>query len=230
MQLSTQSKRIISNLFAATQPRPQTPGEERANSLSHALGLAAALAAAGLLMAAAAPRGDGVFLAAVCVYAASGVGLYLASTLYHALPAGRAKDVLLVADHSAIFVFIAGSYTPFSLGVLRGPWGTALLLIVWALALAGVAFKVIGGPDRFPKLSTGLYLAMGWALLLAAGPLLSLVAPAGLAWLLAGGAAYTLGVAFFRAEQVRYAHFIWHLLVLTGTICHFVAILLYAAR
>ena len=132
MQLSTQSKRIISNLFAATQPRPQTPGEERANSLSHALGLAAALTAAGLLMATAAARGDGVFLAAVCVYAASGVGLYLASTLYHALPAGRAKDVLLVADHSAIFVFIAGTYTPFIFNVIAAPWDLYLIIAIWS--------------------------------------------------------------------------------------------------
>src|SRR5262249_14444738 len=116
------------------------------------------------------------------------------------------------------------------LGVLRGPWGTALLVVVWALALAGVGFKVMVGPDGHRKLGTSLYLALGWVLLLAAGPILRLVAPAGLAWLLAGGAAYTLGVAFFRAEQVRYAHFIWHLLVLAGTICHFIAILLYAAR
>ena len=230
MQLSTQSRQIISNLFAATAPRVQTPAEERANSLSHALGLAAALAAAALLIASAAQRGDPAFLAAVCVYAVTGLGLYLASTLYHALPAGRAKDVLLVCDHAVIFLFIAGCYTPFSLGVLRGPWGTTLLVVVWLLALAGVAFKVIGGPDRYRKLGTGLYLGLGWALLLAAGPIWQLVPPAGLAWLLAGGLAYTLGIAFFRAEQIRYAHFIWHLLVLTGTICHFVAILLYAAR
>jgi hemolysin III len=190
--------------------------------------LAAALAAAALLLVTAAQRGDGIFVAAVSVYAATGIFLYLASTLYHALPDGRAKDVLLVCDHSAIFLFIAGSYTPFTLGVLRGPWGLALFIIVWALALAGVAFKVIGGPNGQPKLSTAVYLGMGWVFLLAAGPVWRLMPPAGLQWLLAGGAAFSVGVVFFRAERMRYAHFIWHLFVLAGTICHFIAVLRYA--
>jgi hemolysin III len=220
---------VITNVFAATTPRAQTLNEERANSLSHALGLAAALAAAWLLISASAQRGDPAFLAGVWVYALSGVGLYLASTLYHALPPGRAKDVLLVCDHSAIFIFIAACYTPFSLGVLRGPWALTLLAVVWLLAAGGVAFKIITGPDTYPKLGVGLYIAMGWTLLLAVGPLWQLLPPAGLAWLLAGGLAYTVGIAFFRAEQVRYAHFVWHLAVLSGTICHFVAVLLYAA-
>jgi hemolysin III len=113
------------------------------------------------------------------------------------------------------------------LGVLRGPWGLALLIIVWALALAGVAFKVIGGAAAHPKLSTGVYLAMGWVLLLAAGPVWHLMPVAGLMWLLAGGVAFTAGVAFFRAERVRYVHFIWHLFVLAGTVCHFVAVMRY---
>ncbi len=229
MQLIAQSRQMITDVFAATAPRPQTLNEERANSLSHALGLAAALAAAWLVIAASAQRGDPLFLAGVWVYAASGVALYLASTLYHALPPGRAKDVLLLCDHAVIFVFIAGCYTPFALGVLRGPWSVALLIVVWLMAAGGILFKVITGPDTYPKFGTSLYLALGWVLLVAAGPLLLRLPPAGLAWLLAGGLAYTLGIAFFRAEQVRYAHFIWHLLVLAGTICHFVAVLLYAS-
>ena len=112
--------------------------------------------------------------------------------------------------------------------MLLGPWGLALLIIVWALALAGVAFKVIGGAAGHPKLSTGVYLAMGWVLLLAAGPVWHLMPFAGLLWLLAGGIAFTAGVAFFRAERMRYAHFIWHLFVLAGTVCHFIAVLRYA--
>ena len=228
MQLITQYRQALSNVMAATGQRAQTRAEELANSLSHALALAAALAAGWLLLATAARRGDGIFVAAVSVYAATGIFLYLASTLYHALPDGRAKDVLLVCDHSAIFLFIAGSYTPFTLGVLRGPWGLALFIITWALALAGVAFKVIGGAAQHPKLSTAVYLGMGWVVLLAAGPVWHLLPPAGLVWLLAGGAAFTIGVAFFRAERMRYAHFIWHLFVLAGTICHFIAVLRYA--
>jgi hemolysin III len=228
MQLISQSRQALSSAFAATERRSQTRAEELANSLSHGLGLAAALGAGTLLLATAARRGDVIFMAAVIVYAATGVFLYLASTLYHALPASRAKDVLLVCDHSAIFLFIAGSYTPFTLGVLRGPWGQALFIIVWTLALAGATFKIIGGAADHPKLSTAVYLGMGWVFLLAAGPVWQLMPPAGLLWLLAGGAAFTIGVAFFRAERMRYAHFIWHLFVLAGTICHFIAVLRYA--
>jgi len=228
MQLITQSRQALASVFAATAQRAQTPAEELANSLSHALALAAALAAGALLLASAARRGDGLFLAAVSVYAATGIFLYLASTLYHALPAGRAKDALLVCDHSAIFLFIAGSYTPFALGVLRGPVGLTLLGLIWALALGGIAFKMIAGADGHPKLSTAFYLGMGWVFLLAAGPVWHLMPPAGLQWLLAGGAAFSVGVVFFRAERMRYAHFIWHLFVLAGTICHFIAVLRYA--
>ncbi len=228
MQLISVYRQALSSAFAATAQRAQTRAEETANSLSHALALAAALAASALLLAGAAARGDAVFLAAVDVYAATGIFLFLASTLYHALPPGRAKDVLLVCDHSAIFLFMAGTYTPFALGVLRGPLALALLVLIWVLALGGIAFKVIDGPDGHPKLSTAIYMVMGWALLLATGPLWHLMAPAGVFWLLAGGVAYTPGIAFFRAERMRYAHFIWHLFVLAGTICHFIAVLRYA--
>src|SRR5258707_5910970 len=193
MQLMVQSKQLISSALAATESRPQTRAEEIANSLSHGLGLVAALAAGSLLLATAAQRSSPSFTVGAIVYTATLVSLYLASTLYHLLPVGRAKAVLLVCDHSAIFLFIAGSYTPFTLGVLRGPWGSALLMIVWALALAGVAFKVIGGAAAHPKLSTGVYLAMGWVLLLAAGPVWHLLPVAGLMWLLAGGIAFSAG-------------------------------------
>lgn len=229
MELITQSRQVVAKAFAATASRPQTRAEERANSLSHGLGLAAALAAGALLLTSAAQRGPALFFLGALVYVLTGAGLYLASTVYHALPAGRAKSRWLVADHAVIFLFIAGSYTPFTLGVLRGPWGAALFGIVWGLALAGVAFKVISGPDSHPKLSTAVYLGLGWALLLAAGPVWRLIPPAGLLWLLAGGAAFTLGVAFFRAERLPYAHFIWHLFVLAGTVFHYIAVLRYAS-
>lgn len=210
-------------------PRPQSRREEFANSLSHGLGLAAALAAGVFLVVTAVQRGRPAFVVGASLFAGTMVLLYLASTVYHALPAGRAKHALLVVDHSAIYLFIAGSYTPFTLGILRGPWGWTLLALVWGLAAAGVAAKIIGGPQRYRRLSTAVYLGMGWLFLLAAGPVWRQMPPAGLAWLLAGGLAYTAGVGFFLADRYRYAHFVWHLCVLTGTVCHFLAVLWHAA-
>lgn len=221
-------RQAISGILAATRERAQSREEELANSLSHGLGLLAALAAGAYLIVTAVQHASAGFIAGASVYVATMVSLYLASTLYHALPPGRAKATLLVCDHAAIFVFIAGTYTPFAFGVLRGPWGLALLLVVWGLALAGVAFKIIGGANRWPRLSTSMYLAMGWVLLLAAVPLWHLMPPEGLLWLLAGGIAYSAGVAFFRAEGMRYGHFVWHWFVLAGTLCHFIAVLRYA--
>ena len=210
-------------------PRPQSPPEEVANSLSHGLGLAVALVAGIFLVVTAVQRGRPAFVVGASLFAGTMVLLYFASTVYHALPAGRAKYALLVVDHSAIYLFIAGSYTPFTLGVLRGPWGWTLLVLVWGLAAAGVAAKIIGGPQRYHRLSTAVYLGMGWLFLLAAGPVWRQMPPAGLAWLLAGGLAYTAGVGFFLADRFRYAHFVWHLCVLTGTTCHFLAVLWHAA-
>jgi hemolysin III len=209
--------------------RPQSRQEEILNSLSHGLGLAAAVAAGVFLIVTAIQRREAVFIASASVYVATLVFLYLSSTLYHGLPEGRAKAVWLVCDHAAIFLFIAGTYTPFTLGVLRGPWGWTLFGLVWGLALAGITFKVLRGAARHPRLSTAFYLAMGWIFVLAAGPVWQLLPMAGLLWLLAGGLAYTIGVAFFRAEGTRYAHFVWHWFVLAGTVCHFVAVLYYAS-
>ena len=208
--------------------RPQSTGEEIANTLSHGAGLLGALLGAPFLVVTAVQHGSAGFIVGAGVYAATLVLLYLASTLYHALPAGRAKSALMVCDHAAIFLFIAGTYTPFMLGVLRGGWGWTLLALVWLLAVTGVAFKVIGGAVRYPLLSTGMYLGLGWLVLVAAWPLWQMMPPAGLLWILAGGIAYTVGVAFFVADRKHYHHFIWHLFVLTGTACHFVAVWRYA--
>jgi hemolysin III len=139
----------------------------------------------------------------------------------------RAKRLLQVLDHGAIYLLIAGTYTPFTLGVLRGGWGWTLFGLIWGLAVAGVVLKVIGG-IRYPRLSTSVYLAMGWLVLIAAKPLWLRVPAWGLVWLAAGGLAYTVGVAFYSANRLRYGHFVWHLFVLAGTGCHFVAVLLYA--
>jgi hemolysin III len=153
--------------------------------------------------------------------------MYLVSTLYHALPASSAKRVLRLLDHGAIFLLIAGTYTPITLGVLRGAWGWTLLSLVWGFALLGILLKASRG-FRHPRLSMTLYLGMGWLAIIAVRPLWLHMPASGLLWLAAGGVAYTGGVAFFALERLRYAHFAWHLCVLAGTACHFVAVMNYA--
>lgn len=209
--------------------REQSRGEEIANSISHGIGLIAAVAATPFLVMDAMRRGDAGYIAGVSIFATTMVLLYLASTLYHALPAGKAKHVFRIIEHSAIFLLIAGTYTPFTLGVLHGAWGWTLLGLVLGLALTGVALKAFIRMSH-PVIFTGLYLLMGWLILIAANPMVDRVPVAGLLWLVAGGVAYTAGVAFFVADsRLRYGHFIWHLFVMTGTACHYFAVLWYAA-
>ena len=153
--------------------------------------------------------------------------MYLSSALYHLLPESRAKRSLRVLDHIAIFFLIAGTYTPFALGVLRGAWGWTILSIVWSLAVLGMTLKIRGGL-RNPLVSAGLYLAMGWLIVVVIRPLGLKVPLPGLLLLLAGGIAYTGGLAFYAAERLRYSHFVWHLFVVLGTACHFLAVLWYA--
>jgi hemolysin III len=210
-----------------TRERPSSPGEELANSISHGVGLVLVLIAAPVLLVTAARRGGTAAVVGASIFTATMVLLYLSSTLYHALPRNKAKRVLRVLDHSAIFLLIAGTYTPFTLGVLRGAWGWTLLGLVWSLAVLGIVLKAVGGL-RHPVLSTGLYLGMGWLILIAVRPLWLRVPLPGLLWLAAGGLAYTAGVAFFAAEPMRFSHFVWHLFVLAGTACHFLAVLWYA--
>ncbi len=210
-----------------TRERPQSPGEEIANSISHGVGLVAALIAAPVLIVTATQHGGTAAIVGASVFTATMVLLYLSSTLYHALPRNKVKRVLRVLDHDAIFLLIAGTYTPFTLGVLRGAWGWTLFGLVWSLAVLGIVLKAVGG-IRYPVLSTCLYLGMGWLILIAVRPLWLRVPLPGLLWLAAGGLAYTAGVAFFAAEQVRFSHFVWHLFVLAGTTCHFFAVLWYA--
>lgn len=202
--------------------------EEVANSLSHGAGLVAALVATPFLITDAARRGSGAFLIGASVFAATVLLLYLGSTLYHALPAGRAKRGFRVVDHCAIYLLIAGTYTPFTLGVLFGAWGWSLLALVWSLAAIGVTLEVSGGPRR-PALSLALYLGMGWLVVVAIRPLSLHLPAAGLIWLVAGGLAYTLGVVFYTAKGLRFGHLVWHLFVLAGTFCHFTAVRYYAA-
>jgi hemolysin III len=212
------------------QDRPQSAAEEIANSLSHGLGFLVALAAAPVLIVATARQGHTANVVGACVFAVTMVMLYLSSAVYHATPHSRAsKRLYAKLDHSAIYLFIAGSYTPFALGILDGPWGWTLFGLVWGLAAIGLALKAF---DKLANqlLSTGLYLAMGWLVVIAAVPLLERASPAGIAWLVAGGIAYTAGVAFFLTDaRIKFGHFVWHLFVLAGTTCHFFAVLWYAA-
>ena len=210
------------------EERPQTLGEEIANSVSHGIGLLAALIAFPILVGSAFNRGDLAGTVGASVFATTMVLLYLASTLFHALPPNRAKRVFQILDHSAIYLLIAGTYTPFTLGVLRGVWGWTLFGLVWGLAVIGTVFKTLGGV-RYTTFSTWVYLAMGWLVLIAIEPVWTLVPKWGLFWLVSGGIAYTAGTVFFMAERIPYFHFVWHLFVILGTVCHFIAVLCYAA-
>ncbi len=205
----------------------QSIGEEIANSVSHGVGFLAVLTVTSFLVLRAIPHGA-ANIVGVSTFAATMAVLYFASTLYHAFPTSRTKSVFRIIDHGAIFLLIAGTYTPFTLGILRGGWGWALFGTVWGLALAGVIFKVFGGL-RYPSMSTAIYVAMGWLGVVAIQPMWERMPQEGLMWLVAGGLAYTGGVAFYATKRVRYNHFFWHLCVLTGTTCHFFAVIGYAA-
>lgn len=202
----------------------QSPGEEIANSVSHGLGLLAAALVAPVLIVAAVRRGETKLIVGASIFAASIILMYLASTLYHALPEGRAKRVFRVLDHGTIYLLIAGTYTPFTLGVLGGAWGWTLFGMIWALALFGIVSKSTGRAWH-PILSTVLYLVMGWLAIIAVKPLWEQLPGESIAWLAAGGLAYTAGVGFYAARRMRYAHFIWHLFVVAGTTCHILAVL-----
>ncbi|MCB1232632.1 MAG: hemolysin III family protein [Verrucomicrobiae bacterium] len=208
--------------------RVQTSGEELANAISHGLGFVAAIVGTPILIVTAVKTGGTAGVIGASVFAATMALLYLTSSVYHALPKGQAKRVFKLLDHSAIYLLIAGSYTPFTLGVLRGPLGWTLLGIVWGLAIGGILIKALGAL-KCEKISTFIYLAMGWLVLIAIKPLWENMPTVGLAWLVAGGVAYSVGVIFFMTDRrYAYGHFVWHLFVLAGTGCHFVAVWRYA--
>ena len=210
------------------QPPPYTSREEVANSISHGLGLLLSLVAFPVLVLAAIEVGSVRFIVGVSVFGGTMVLLYLASTLYHSITHETAKQLFRLFDHTAIFLLIAGSYTPFSLGVLRGPWGWSLLAIVWTLAIIGITLK-INRRTRHSRISIVLYVIMGWLAVVAVKPMVMLIPVPGILLIFAGGIAYTGGLAFFAAHRIRYNHFIWHLFVIAGTTCHFFAVLWYAA-
>jgi len=202
--------------------------EELANALTHGIGLLASLAALPILVLASMRAADVLQIVGAAVYGTTLVTLYAASTAYHAVSPSPTKAVLRRVDHSAIYLLIAGTYTPFALGPLRGAWGWALLCAVWSMAIVGVVAKSLRGV-RTPWLSTTLYVAMGWFAVVAIDPLIARVGWDGVVWLLAGGLCYTGGVAFHATDQrVRFGHAVWHVFVLAGSGCHFVAVLLHA--
>jgi len=209
--------------------RGQSLGEEVANSISHGLGLVAAIVGTPFLILSAIDYADVSFVVGVSIFSGTMILLYLASTLYHAMPKGKAKYVFKVIDHSAVYLLIAGTYTPFMLGVLEGVWGWSLLVAVWSLALIGVALKAFGKASH-PAISTTLYVVLGWLILIAIKPLSSLMEPNGLLLLVLGGVLYTLGVIFFVIDsRLRYGHLVWHLFVVSGTVCHYFSIFYYGA-
>jgi hemolysin III len=207
--------------------RTPSLGEEIASSVTHGIGLAGSIVAMPFLVMVAAREGDAWRVSSAIVFGVSLILLYCASTLYHALPRSKAKRVFRIIDHSAIYVLIAGTYTPFLLGPLRGGWGWSLFVALWLLAAAGIVMKSTLG-FRWARASTIVYLLMGWCGVIAIKPLLERVSPPGLVWLFAGGLAYTAGVIFFAWDRLRYGHAIWHLFVATGSVCHVVAVLRYA--
>lgn len=210
--------------------RPQSLAEEIANSATHGVGLLLSLAALPIMLIMAIAGGDPWRIAAAGIYGGSLVLLYATSTCYHALPGAQIKAKLRRCDHAAIYLLIAGSYTPFLVGPLRGPWGWSLFGVIWGIAFIGVLFKAVYG-IRLPHLSTGLYLAMGWLVVVAAVPLVHHVPGAGLGWLLAGGLFYTGGVVFYVLDsRMRFAHAVWHLFVLAGSAAHFWAVINYTLQ
>jgi hemolysin III len=211
---------------SVTVLRSQSLGEEIANSISHGVGFLASVAITPVLIIAALPLGTAAIVGA-SIFGATMMVLYLSSTLYHAFPTSKTKRVFQIFDHGAIFLLIAGTYTPFTLSVLPGAWGWTLFAIVWSLAVLGIILKSVGGAGT-SKLSIALYLGMGWLAIVAAKPLWVSLPAWGIFWVIAGGVSYSFGVLFFAYDhRIRYSHFVWHLFVLAGTVCHVVAVLAY---
>jgi|SRR5438445_1704585 len=203
------------------------PGE-RFNSITHLVGAVLALIATSVAVTLAAMHADARATTAVAIYGTMLFLLYLSSTLYHSLH-GKAKNVFRVFDHTSIYLLIAGTYTPFTLVTLRGPLGWTLFAIVWTLAILGVTKDAVFH-GRFRGISVTLYVTMGWLIALAFVPLRRALPPAGIAWLVAGGVVYTVGIVFYAlGKRVAFTHGVWHLFVIGGSVCHYVAVLRYVA-
>jgi hemolysin III len=203
-----------------------SPGEEIANSVTHGIGIVLAIAALCILTVFAASYGDVWHIVSVSVYGTTLILLYTASTLYHSIQEQSRKGIFQNLDHSAIYLLIAGTYTPFTLVSLRGYWGWWLFGVIWGLAVLGIVFQFL--PLRRRKtVSMVLYIGMGWAVVAAIRPLIQSVEAGGIFFLISGGLAYTLGILFYAWEKMNYNHAVWHLFVLAGSVLHFFAVLLY---
>jgi hemolysin III len=213
-------------MSATIDAKRYSTGEEIANGITHGLGAVLSIAGLAVLATLASRFGDVWHIVSCSIFGTTLVLLYTASTLYHSIRFSRAKTVLRIVDHSAVFLLIAGTYTPFTLVNLRGPWGWSLFGLIWGLALLGIVFKV-SLLRRWVLASVGLYVGMGWAIVVAIKPLLAAVAPEGLVLLLLGGLAYTIGVGFYVWHRLPYHHAVWHGFVLAGSTFHFFAILFY---
>ncbi len=209
-----------------TAARRYSPVEEIANSAIHGLGVVLSITALVLLTTLAARSGDVWRIVSSAIYGSTLVALYLSSVLYHSFRAPGVKRVFRYFDHSAIYLLIAGSYTPFTLVTLRGAWGWTLFGLVWGVAALGLLMTVIG-IGRSRVLASLVYIGMGWLVVIAIKPLLAAIPPGGIAWLVAGGLLYTFGVVFYIWKKLPFHHAVWHLFVLGGSVCHFIAILLY---
>jgi len=205
---------------------PVVVREEVANSVTHGLGLLASLVGAFVLVSLSVEQGEAWHVVSAVVYGATLVALYAASTLYHALKGTRARKVLRVLDHCSIYLLIAGTYTPVTLVSMRGGWGWTLFGLAWGLAAVGIAFKILA-TGRFAILSTLAYVLMGWLCIVAVKPMFVLLSPGALALLGAGGVLYTAGIVFYNSKRVPYSHAVWHLFVVAGSVCHYLAIVLY---
>lgn len=210
-----------------SEHRIATAREELANALTHGVGFLASLVGFPILVLAAMERGERLLVIGASVFGSSLIALYAASTLYHAIPHPTLKQRLRVLDHAAIYCLIAGTYTPFTLGVLRGTWGWTLFGVVWTLAALGVLFKVRFGP-RWQRASTAMYIAMGWVIIIALKPLMQALPTAGLLLLAGGGVLYTGGCVFYLARK-SWSHPVWHLFVMGGSACHYFAVLWYSS-
>ena len=209
------------------QGRLQSLSEEIANSVSSAIGLLAVITAIPFLVASASQRGSELSLVGAIIFAAAMVTLYLTSAIYHALPVGKTKRLFRLSDHSAIYLLIAGTFTPFALGALRSVLAWMLFASLWFLAIIGIGFKIFGGL-KYRSLSILWYVVMGWMALFAIRLFWLRVGFQGLLWIVAGGLAYTSGIGFYLARRLPYNHLIWHLFVIAGSACHFLAVMWYA--
>ena len=222
---------MLRQLDKLTQPRinrPFTLGEEIFHSITHGIGSGLSIAGLTLLLVMAILYGDIYQIVSFSIFGASLVILYLSSTLYHGSQHPRTKKVFKVFDHAAIYLVIAGTYTPFLLVGLRGTTGWTLLVIVWIIALIGVLFKILF-IERFQVLSVVTYLLMGWLCVFVFREMLNSIPMGGILWLAAGGILYTVGVIFYALQKIPYMHAVWHFFVLGGSICHYFAVLLFLA-